>query len=84
MLVRLIAKVLALPFALGLLASPALSAQCGGDFNRFIAEFSREAAGKGISQPVIAQAFGLNAAVISMPSSPISRERRRGRASRSR
>jgi lytic murein transglycosylase len=38
-------------------AAPAQAAQCGGDFNRFIAEFSREAAGKGISQAVIAQGF---------------------------
>jgi lytic murein transglycosylase len=58
MLSRLTATLFALPFVLGLLASPALAAQCGGDFNRFIAEFSREAAGKGISQAVIAQAFG--------------------------
>ena len=43
---------------LWLLASPALAAQCGGDYNAFIANFSREAAGKGISQGVLAQAFG--------------------------
>ena len=64
MLARLIAKVFALPkvfaltTALGLFTAPAFAAQCGGDFNRFIAEFSREAAGKGISQGAIAQAFG--------------------------
>ena len=37
MVFRLIAKVFALPVALGLFASPPLAAQCGGDFNRFIA-----------------------------------------------
>src|SRR5690606_19860637 len=47
----------ALAFILSLLASPASAAQCGGDFNRFVAEFSREAAAKGIPQGVIAQAF---------------------------
>jgi lytic murein transglycosylase len=52
------ARYFALPFAVFLLATPVKAAQCGGDFNRFIAEFSREAGGKGISQPVIAQAFG--------------------------
>ena len=52
------ARFLAVPFLLCLVTIPALAAQCGGDFNRFIAEFSREAAGKGISQAVIAQAFG--------------------------
>jgi lytic murein transglycosylase len=39
------------------LSGPALAAQCGGDFNRFIAEFSREAQGKGISQSAISTAF---------------------------
>jgi lytic murein transglycosylase len=45
-----------LPF-LFLLATPALSAQCGGDFNTFVANISREAAAKGISQSVISQAL---------------------------
>ena len=40
-----------------LLATPALSAQCGGDFNTFVANISREAAAKGISQSVISQAL---------------------------
>jgi len=44
-------------FALCLFATPAAAVQCGGDFNAFIANFSREAAGKGISQGVIAQGF---------------------------
>ncbi|MFZ5690321.1 MAG: lytic murein transglycosylase [Pseudomonadota bacterium] len=51
------ARLFALPLVLCLFATPTLAAQCGGDFNRFIAEFSREAQGKGISQAVIAQAF---------------------------
>ncbi|MEA2897573.1 MAG: hypothetical protein QOJ84_3188 [Bradyrhizobium sp.] len=38
-------------------ATPALSAQCGGDFNTFVANISREAAAKGISQSVISQAL---------------------------
>jgi lytic murein transglycosylase len=45
-----------LPFLL--LATPALSAQCGGDFNTFVANISREAAAKGISQATISQALG--------------------------
>src|ERR1700755_2751333 len=40
-----------------LLATPALSAPCGGDFNTFVATISREAAAKGISQSVISQAL---------------------------
>ncbi|HWV55047.1 lytic murein transglycosylase [Pseudorhodoplanes sp.] len=44
-------------FALCLFATPAAAVQCGGDFNAFIANFSREAVGKGISQGVIAQGF---------------------------
>jgi len=51
------ARLFALPLVLCLFATPTLAAQCGGDFNRFIAEFSREAQAKGISQAVIAQAF---------------------------
>ncbi|NWG24874.1 MAG: lytic murein transglycosylase [Pseudorhodoplanes sp.] len=39
------------------LCAPAVAAQCGGDFNRFIAEFSREALSKGISQSAISTAF---------------------------
>jgi lytic murein transglycosylase len=40
------------------LATPALAARCGGDFNSFIASMSAEAASAGISQAVISQAFG--------------------------
>jgi lytic murein transglycosylase len=39
------------------LPSPAFAAKCGGDFNTFIAAFSREAASRGISQRTIAAAF---------------------------
>ena len=46
-------------FILGVsLSAPAQAAQCGGDFNTFIASISREAAAKGISQAVIQQALG--------------------------
>jgi lytic murein transglycosylase len=38
-------------------AVPAQAAKCGGDFNAFIAEFSREAQAAGISPSVIQQAF---------------------------
>jgi len=37
--------------------SPAFAAKCGGDFNTFIAAFSREAASRGISQQTILAAF---------------------------
>ena len=46
----------ALLFSL-LLSSPAFAAQCGGDFNAFIAAMSREAAAAGVSRAVIDQAF---------------------------
>src|SRR6201991_1766285 len=46
---------LLLPFLL--LSTPTLAAQCGGDFNTFVANISREAAAKGISQSVISQAL---------------------------
>ena len=41
-----------------LLAAPAQAAKCGGDFNTFIAEISREAQAKGVSRAVIDQALG--------------------------
>jgi lytic murein transglycosylase len=40
-----------------LLAAPASAAQCGGDFNAFVASMSREAASAGVSRAVIEQAF---------------------------
>jgi lytic murein transglycosylase len=46
----------ALVLTFGLIA-PASAAKCGGDFDRFIAEFSREAAAKGIPQHVLSSAF---------------------------
>ena len=39
------------------LAAPASAAQCGGDFNGFIAAISRDAASAGVSRSVIDQAF---------------------------
>ncbi|SHG14947.1 lytic murein transglycosylase [Bradyrhizobium erythrophlei] len=39
------------------LATPALAAKCGGDFNSFVASISAEAAAAGISQGVTGQAF---------------------------
>ena len=54
---------LALAFATSLTAASltptsASAAQCGGDFNRFVDSFSREAQGAGISPTVISQALG--------------------------
>ena len=46
-----------LVFALAISPAPVFAAQCGGDFNSFIAAFSREAAARGISRRVIASAF---------------------------
>ena len=51
------ARFIALPFALCLLATPVQAAQCGGDFNAFIAAMSQEATAAGVSQAVISQAF---------------------------
>ncbi|MGB3866185.1 MAG: lytic murein transglycosylase [Xanthobacteraceae bacterium] len=54
-----LAAVLAVSFAtLPLLPTSASAAQCGGDFNRFIASISGEAQAAGISQGVISQALG--------------------------
>jgi len=39
------------------LATPSPAAQCGGDFNAFVAAMSREAAAQGVSRAVIDQAF---------------------------
>jgi lytic murein transglycosylase len=46
-----------LVIALVLLPAPAFAAQCGGNFNTFIAAFSREAAAQKISPRVIQAAF---------------------------
>src|ERR1700674_1302081 len=40
-----------------LLATPALAARCGGDFNTFVAAMSAEAQAAGISQGAISQAL---------------------------
>ena len=40
-----------------LIATPVRAAQCGGDFNTFIAAMSREAAAAGVSREVISSAF---------------------------
>lgn len=42
---------------LSLLASPGYAAQCGGDFDRFVAAMSQEARAAGVSQNVISTAF---------------------------
>ena len=49
-------RLAALLAAVSLTANPASAAQCGGDFNRFVDSFSREAQGASISQGVISQA----------------------------
>src|SRR5690242_6664839 len=54
MIIRFIA---ALVLAL-LLTPAAFAAKCGGPFTSFIADFSREAAAKGISQDVLSAALG--------------------------
>ena len=46
-----------IPSVLLALATPTHAAQCGGDFNTFVANISREAAAKGISQSVISQSL---------------------------
>ncbi len=55
---RSIAVLFAIPFVSLALAAPAQAAKCGGDYNAFIAEFSREASSRGISQGVIAAGLG--------------------------
>ena len=55
------ARWFALPFVAILLAAPVTPAnavQCGGDFNTFIADFSREAQGKGFRSSVISTGLG--------------------------
>lgn len=48
---------LAALFAALSVSAPAMAAQCGGDFNTFIASISREAAAGGVSREVISSAF---------------------------
>ena len=52
-----IARVLALVLGTLSFAAPVHAAQCGGDFNTFVAAISREAQQQGVSSTVIAQAF---------------------------
>ena len=53
----MIARAFAVLLCVASFSVPALAVPCGGDFNAFIAAFSREAAGKGISQAAISTAF---------------------------
>ena len=48
----------AVAFCALLVSAPAFAAQCGGDFHRFVDNFSREAQAAGISPAVISQALG--------------------------
>jgi lytic murein transglycosylase len=54
----MLSRIFAAAAATLVFVAPAMAAQCGGDFNRFIGEFSREAQGAGISPGVIQQALG--------------------------
>jgi len=58
MKLRLAAVLAASLTAVSLTATAASAAQCGGDFNRFVDGFSREAQAAGISPSVISQALG--------------------------
>ena len=51
------ARRLLLALVLLLLATPALAAPCGGDFNAFLAALARDAQGQGVSRAIIDQAF---------------------------
>ena len=42
---------------LSLLCTPSIAAQCGGDFQTFLAQIAREAQAQGVSGAVINQAF---------------------------
>jgi lytic murein transglycosylase len=53
----MIARMLAALGAAVLFAAPASAAQCGGDFNTFLAQIAREAQGAGVSRNVVEQAF---------------------------
>ncbi|BBF94334.1 lytic murein transglycosylase [Blastochloris tepida] len=52
----MLARALALLFGL-LAVTPAFAAQCGGDFNAFLAAMGREAQGQGVSRGVVDAAF---------------------------
>ena len=53
----MIKRALAIAVSGFFIAMPARAAQCGGDFNGFVASISREAMATGISRPVIDAAF---------------------------
>jgi lytic murein transglycosylase len=53
----MIARLLAVFLFTLSLALPALAAQCGGNFNSFVAQMARDAQAQGVSQQVITQAF---------------------------
>jgi lytic murein transglycosylase len=53
----MIARSLAAVLLTLMLAAPASAAQCGGNFNRFIAQMARDAQGAGVSRAVINRAF---------------------------
>jgi len=50
-------KLLVSVFVAVLLATPVCAAQCGGDFNGFLAAMARDAQAQGISRAVIDSAF---------------------------
>jgi lytic murein transglycosylase len=52
----MLARALALLFGL-IAVTPAFAAQCGGDFNAFLAAMGREAQGQGVSRGVVDAAF---------------------------
>lgn len=51
------ARLLAALLSVFFFAAPAFAAQCGGDFNTFMAGMARDARAAGVSQSVISQAF---------------------------
>jgi lytic murein transglycosylase len=55
--VRAMKRILIVLAATVVLATPSFAAQCGGDFNAFIAAMSREAQAAGVSHGVIDEAF---------------------------
>jgi lytic murein transglycosylase len=54
---KLMLRLLATLLLTAALTAPALAAKCGGDFNTFLAEMSREAQAAGVSRAVIDQAL---------------------------
>jgi lytic murein transglycosylase len=50
-------KTLLAAFLAAIVATPAFAARCGGDFNAFLAEMSRDAQAQGVSRQVIGEAL---------------------------